>query len=326
MSRMLAGNSLHKLTDNERLVLGAIAACDDLDVKKLSKNCGLRPHNVRYVLKGLFEEQLIHRSIFVNYARLGYTIFNMFFSLAGNKREALIDFLRKNPAVSWLTENSGDYRYELTVLAEHISELPALVDRVGEKFGTTLKNKIWTAEVAMHFYGYKQLLNSQKLPAVHVVGSEGARAKIEPVDLTILAKLRDPAIRSENEIARSLGVAGSTLAYRINRLKKEGVITSSRIGIAMEKLGYLEYQVLIDTDDASKEFRESFMRWCAIHRHVLACFRCFGGWEYKVLVSVTSSEQAFQFQDELTNRFPSISQAILIARRNWIKTRPGLVQ
>ncbi|MBN8551150.1 MAG: Lrp/AsnC family transcriptional regulator [Deltaproteobacteria bacterium] len=309
-----------KLSDNERTLLAAIAASEYISAEALAKLSGLRIHVVRYLLRIFNDEKLISRSIFVDYSRLGSTIFNMFFSVSAQKRDAVLKFLANYPSVTWLTENGGERRYELSMAVQHFSELPKLTDLVHEKFGVTLKNKIWAAEVDFHFYGYKQLTKPGKLPPRYSISSAGTKLEVDELDHKILDRLRSAHFSSEKDIARNLGIPASSLSYRINRLQKGGVIRGQRWVIAVEKLGYAEYQILLDLEAASKDFHQRFLSWSATHPSILACFRCFGGWEYKILLLAPSAEGAFQFQDDLSSKFPEVAQSQLIPRRSWLKT------
>lgn len=61
---------------------------------------------------------------------------------------------------------------------------------------------------------------------------------LDPLDRSILQELNVDARRSHREIARRLGVAPMTVANRVDRLEKEGVILGYVPVLDAERLGY----------------------------------------------------------------------------------------
>jgi DNA-binding Lrp family transcriptional regulator len=67
---------------------------------------------------------------------------------------------------------------------------------------------------------------------------------IDATDFKILAELAENAKHSYAEIGRKLGLHPNVVAYRVNKLEKNGIIREYTTGIDLEKLGVAE-QILV---------------------------------------------------------------------------------
>ncbi len=63
-------------------------------------------------------------------------------------------------------------------------------------------------------------------------------AKLDRIDMMILAELLENSRRSSRDIARRLGLSVGTVATRIKRLSEDGVIRRFAVDLDLEKLGY----------------------------------------------------------------------------------------
>jgi len=140
----------------------------------------------------------------------------------------------------------------------------------------------------------------------------------DALDRRILHHLEAGKLKSEADIARALKVPTSSLSYRIDRLKEEGIILDERYFIDCEKLGYQEYEIIVDAQSAADKLRRGFVNWCTNNPAVLCCFRCFGGWDYKAVLHATSLDEAMEIQDELVTHFDGASKTTLIPCRRLI--------
>src|SRR3989344_3348611 len=90
--------------------------------------------------------------------------------------------------------------------------------------------------------------------------------KLDTKILTVfMANSRLPLTR----VAKKLNISREVLTYRINKLKKEGIILSFITEINIEKLGYIGAAVFVNVKASKqKEFEEylaatSFVSWVA---------------------------------------------------------------
>jgi len=70
-----------------------------------------------------------------------------------------------------------------------------------------------------------------------MLNDRSARAAIDGLDAEILRLLSEDARLSLNEIARRLGVSPATVAVRVRRMEREGVIRGYTVKVDHEKLG-----------------------------------------------------------------------------------------
>jgi DNA-binding Lrp family transcriptional regulator len=79
------------------------------------------------------------------------------------------------------------------------------------------------------------------------------RPKIDEIDIRILRILLNDARTSFAEIAKNCGMSTNTIRMRVNRLKKDGVITGAVMPVNPKSLGYNCIGILRIQADANKE-------------------------------------------------------------------------
>ncbi len=105
--------------------------------------------------------------------------------------------------------------------------------------------------------------------------------KIDNTDKKILNVLIDDAKLSYRKIAKKTGVSVATVMNRINRLKKEGIITKYTIGVKYSKIGY-DMQVIIDVRISEGRLKDAEEK-IALHPNVFAVYDNTGQFDATVI-------------------------------------------
>jgi DNA-binding Lrp family transcriptional regulator len=304
-------------------VLAAIVATNSLSIDPIARLTGLRPHTVRRQLNRLIEDKVVFKSILFNPSLLGLQWINIFFSLPVSKKQATLSFLRGQPTISFLAENSGDSPYEMTCLVRHIGEVEDLLRQVSDRFDVHLDRTALTAETELTFIGYKYLAKENPIRNPIAIACSNERQVCDPEELKLLALLQSCKCKNEAEMARVLKIPQSTLAYRMKVLHEKKVIAADLIYINTTPLGLLHVQILVRFKTMKTEQVKAFYAQVKRSPFVVAIIRGLGFWDFKLIVQSETYEQLFDLQDSLRLSFPDLIRSLnVIPRRSIFQIAP----
>jgi DNA-binding Lrp family transcriptional regulator len=295
-----------RLTDNEALVIGSAHLQADASVGTISRETGLREHTVRRCLESLRSREIITPYAVIDVLRLGFTDYGIYFSLSRNKGAPREDFLRwiiKRPQVAWVAELSGQFQYVVTYVAARAADVSAFLDELTANNTVRIVDKAVATRV-----GYRAFraayLSDRKSSVEEILSLRSERSvEISPADHAILAGISDLRHRSMSELARALKTPLSTLLYRIEKLRADGIIRGFMYRLNLEKLGYGLFRLLIFENGASRAFHKRLLSFCRDNKNIVGLVRCLGSWDYELRVELPDGRDLPALIDELEGEF-----------------------
>jgi len=143
--------------------------------------------------------------------------------------------------------------------------------------------------------------------------------KIDDVDREILECLQRDGRTPYSEIAKKLGIAESTVRYRVNRLRKEGVITNFTALLDPRKIGLKITAIVLMKFDAKylNESSEKLSSFKELHH----LFQSTGEYD---LVSVVHAKDLPHLNELVRNikTLPGIRDASVFVATRLIKIEP----
>lgn len=115
-------------------------------------------------------------------------------------------------------------------------------------------------------------------------------------DERILAALDENARQPITAIARKAGLSKQSAAYRLERLKKEGILRQTLTIVDLPRLGYTGFQVYLKMRNISKRREEALDSFVKNHPRILWGVRCTGNWDLLILFAEHSPNE---FQQDL---------------------------
>lgn len=145
-------------------------------------------------------------------------------------------------------------------------------------------------------------------------------AKIDPVDLQILAELQNNARLSNKELAATVGVAASTCLDRVNRLREAGIILGSGVNVDPEKLGRpLQALLYIRVQPHRRSLVDPFVEHVLAQPETRELYHLTGPHDFLVHVAAESAHSLQRLVlDELTVR-----EEVALVNTNLIFQRWG---
>jgi DNA-binding Lrp family transcriptional regulator len=312
------------LSDIQREILGILTITGSLTLEQLSKQLKLKPHNVRYQLKLLLEAGRASRGILINQRALGYQVFNIFFDVARSKTSKVLDFARRRPEVGWLCQNIGSRRFEMTIIERDYCGVSGFLRALGDETGGALRNPVFTVEGEVRHWGLRFLAKVSSPTPTVFFPTPRELTEVDDLDRRIMNILRSGENSSVLQIGAALGAATSTVKYRLERLKKAGVL-SDELYFVKSNGDFLQGQLLLALRSRSTENEVHVLGLCSTNLHVEALISGVGGWDFKIVFQGESMRHLIDVQDGLLSELGNIvdrSETLIRDKILWVA--PGV--
>ena len=130
---------------------------------------------------------------------------------------------------------------------------------------------------------------------------------LDPLDFEIVRTLSADPTLTNKALSTLLGVAESTCAYRVRRLRDSNVIRARRLELDHAQLGYaLNAVIMIVLTNHSRETVDRFMASMVRAPNVLQVMNLTGRYDFMVTVAVADAEQLRTFVLDHVTVHPSV--------------------
>lgn len=116
--------------------------------------------------------------------------------------------------------------------------------------------------------------------------------ELDHLDFEIVRVLSEEPELTNKALAAALGVAESTCAYRLRRLRDSAVIRSRRLELDRTRLGYpLQAVIMVFLANHSREVVDRFMESMVETPNVIQVMNLTGRYDFMITVAVADGEQ-----------------------------------
>ena len=309
--------------DLQLQLLGVLTTGGGRTVADLAKMLNMKAHTVRYQLDQLLERHQIERAIMLNQRALGHHVFNVLFDLPRSSTISTLKFLENRPEVSWLAENMGHRRFEVTYFAKDMIEGSKLIHSMGEALGVHFRDPVFGIEVETRHWGLRFLGGQQVTkPVAHFVATKETRDP-DPVDLKILHLLRAERNLSMSRLAKGVGLSESTAKYRLDRLREWGAI-SDEVYFLRSAQEFVQAQLVLNLKSRSPEREQEVIDICSHNLHVEQLITGFGSWDYKAVLRAKTVNRLLETEEAiLVSLGKNVSKSSMLVRNRVIAGREG---
>ncbi len=304
-------------------ILGVLTTGGSRTISDLSKQVGVKPHVVRYQLDQLLERRRVERAVMLNQRALGHHVFNVLFDLPRVSIKRALEFLERRPEVSWLAQNMGLRKFEVTYFAKDMIEGSKLIQSMGESIGVHFRDPIFAIEVETRHWGLRFLTGreSQK-PVAHFVASKESREP-DSIDVKILHLLRHDGDLSVQRVAKSAGISESTAKYRLERLREWGAISEEMYFLRSDH-DFVQAQLVLNLKARSREHEQSVIEVCSHNLYVEELITGFGCWDYKVVLRADTVNRLLEVEESILAALgKNVSRATMLVRNRVVAGREG---
>lgn len=282
----------------------------DIDARQslstLAKKLQRKRNTIEYRIKKLQEEGIIKNFVtLLDAGRLGLTVWNVnleFQNVDSKVERLIIEYLKNIKKVWWIAQTTGKYDFIYGVCIRNIKEFYDIVREFNSKFGKYILKQDIIAHVEVDVFSRGYFLNK---PSVGVKWSKQyEEIKLDKIDKQILKLLSTNARISSVELAKKIGATPRIVIYRINQLRKNGVITRFRLELDVKKLGYNFYKVIVYLKNFSKEHENKLREYCKNLGNIFHYEKKMGSWMLELEMDIKNYEKANEMMRKMKEMFP----------------------
>ena len=275
-----------KLSAEERDVMAALTLQGEVTVKEVAQKLRLKEHRVRYILDKVISQRWCYFYPIINPHRLGYLECNLFIELqtgGSNARQKLLDALRDHHATKTVGVLGGEYQFEVVVWLKGIQDLASFFNSLSDRC-PDISYRIDFVLLGKAFYLPANFLEPQhKATTLVSYGpTQQLPFELDSIDKEILDGLSQSAFTGSRNLAKSKKIPESTVTYRLNKLKGEGVIVCLGYMVDHLKVGLTLTTVLIKAKRPSQRLTEQLLDFATKDGSVGFLVECYGAWDYQL--------------------------------------------
>jgi Lrp/AsnC family leucine-responsive transcriptional regulator len=242
----------------------------------------------------------------VNPYRFGLTLFKNYIRLS-NDRERIKRFIaqiKKEQRVYWIAECSGSWDLIFSIAAESVFEFAAYQQNILKVIADLIIDISVYPVIVFNFFRLKYLHQS----GTHtiLIGGKPVKSDLDLVDRKILKLLALDARKPVVELASECDVAPITAQNRIDRLKKDGVITGFKAEINFAALGMSLFKAMIFQREINLKEESRLYDFSNKHPNITESISQIGNCRREIELHVKNYSHYNQIIDELRSRFQSL--------------------
>lgn len=297
-----------RLTVNDREILASAYFQADAPLATIATETGIAQHTVRRSLENLLESGYIRRYAYINPSRLGFTEYYISWRPAARESEFNANILRQlalRDGVSWLAEIGGPFPYETVLFARDARHATELFASLTHELGPIMMDK--KVATLLSFTSFVPKFLSTRPYALKSIGyhTDHPPVRIDELDHNILRNLTAATFTSYGQVARALGVGQSTLTYRIDRLKKEGIILGEGYLIKRSDLvGMSSFRVLATLTRHGAEVSNQLLKLCESHDSIYCLAELLGDYDIELSARVHHPREIPAMIESLRSALP----------------------
>lgn len=293
----------------DRRLLFAIETDARASFKQLGKKSGLSKETAIYRIRRLEEKGVIARyTALVNFASLhrdGFAVYHRFSNLTEDEKNKIIGEIKKIPEVYWIALVGGRFDIAIGLLCESITEFNELHYKIRSRYASELQDSTISIRTELRQHKRNYLIDTPT-PTFHApfFGGKTKTADLDDLDEKILTRLAVDARIPTTKLAQVLDAPASTIALRMRKLERTGVIQGYWTYIRPHTFGMQSYRLLLHLENMDEKTRQNLFRYANDNPHALLAIETVGEWNFEITLEVESHEHLQSEISALRNAFP----------------------
>ncbi len=285
-----------KLDKKDKKILYELDKNSRQPLTKIARKVGLSRETVLYRLRKYIEKGIIRNYLSViNMSKLGFTHHKIYLKLQ-NISEAeemkMINFLSKNPFVSWVASCDGGYSLIYAPKARTMQELNKIIMEVNNKFGKFIKEQDTSTIIdAHHFYRDYLVDKRADIKREIIWGGTPENVKLDENNIAILNEISKDSRINAIDIAHKLGISSDSVIQRIKKLERASIIEHFMIWPNVNGLNRIFNKVLISLRKLDGISENKIIDYCLKNPNIIYAVKCLGSWQIELDIESKNIEE-----------------------------------
>jgi Lrp/AsnC family transcriptional regulator, leucine-responsive regulatory protein len=279
---------------------------------EIARKVGLSKQAVGLRLKRLGKAGLMTAMYAViDISRLGLSAHKNFVRLQNmtlEQEQAMVSALKEHPDVVWLASFDGRFDLCFSVWASDMDDLDKTLRDVERRFGAHFAERQIASIVKGEYFLREYLLGraESKERRSSFFGAVPTPASLDALDWRILVALGKNARQSARELAKHVGSHPNTVAVRLRKLEKSGVVRHYNIVPNEAVWPWLHYKVLLSYRNATEARERALIEYCRQNTNVVYVVKAVGPWEFELDIEIEDAASFRELLRKLKARFGDI--------------------
>jgi len=300
-----------KLDKKDKKILYELDKNARQPLSKIAKQVKLSRESILYRIKKYKQKGIIRDYLTViDMAHLGYFHYKIYLKLHNLnelKEKELINYLVKNPLISWVSSCDGQYSLIFAIKAKSPLELQNFMRKFDNKYGKIiLEKEMTTITTAQHFYRDYLIENKATTERKIEWGKELEKIQLDETNIKILNFLAKNTRENASEIAYQLKISPDAVIQRVKKLENSHLITHYMIWPNINKLIGAYYKVLITLDNITNEKEKELYSYCLQNPNIVYAVTTLGQWQFEIDIEVENIIEFRKLIRDFTNKFSDI--------------------
>jgi len=294
-----------KLDLKDKKILRLFSSDCRLSLTQIAKQVSLSRDAVNYRITNYEKKGIIqgYRTV-VDLSKLGYSNYHIFLKLSNpsSEIEKKIQLrLCKINNIRALIKFSGNFDYEIALVVKNLTELDTIITKIIQACSGFLHDyeiiaitKTYVTETFPPDFIPKQAKESRPFK----------ESKIDKKDIEILKIIGENSSIPLYEIANKLNISADSVAYRINNMKKSGIILKFIPIINYVSLGYNLYTILLNINEFNEEKEKILINFFDNDKNTLWAVKTIGRFNILVYILAKNINQFQESMLKLRSLFP----------------------
>jgi len=277
--------------------------------KQIAKKGGLSEQVVGNRIRRLQELGIIeYFFVKTNPSVLGYMhikIYLRLHNITKEKEEELLNDLNSQKNIYWLSSLRGKYDLVASIYVKNIAEFSKKYEEIFGKWRDyILERNVIVLERAFT-YTKAYLIPKQKSEEIVYSIGEEKEIQLDKTDNDFLKLLNKEGRKSLIDIAKQLKVSADTVKYRLNNLRKRGIITGFGVKIDYKKLDNHYHLIFLKLQNMNLQKYTKLESLAKINKNVIIFIKTIGDHDIELEVETTNNEELDELMKTLRDHFVS---------------------
>jgi len=277
--------------------------------KQIAKKVGLSEQVVGNRIRRLQDLGIIeYFFVKTNPSVLGFMhikIYLRLHNITKEKEEELLNDLNNQKNIYWLSSLRGKYDLVASIYVKNIADFSRKYEEIFGKWRDyILERNVIVLERAFTYTKAYLLPKQNSEEIVYSIGEE-QEIKLDRTDIGVLEILNKDGRKSLVDIAKQLKISADTVNYRINNLKKNGIITGFGVKINYKKLDNHYHLIFLKLQNMNLQKYKKLESLAKINKNVIIFMRTIGDHDIELEIETTNNNELDELMKTLRDHFVS---------------------